>query len=104
MTATSRVAGGSAMYKAAATTTAAIRTTLRTRMVAVVHRAHAMLQHVRVNLRRREIRVAKHQLDCAQVGAALQQVRREGMTQHVRADGRAQACLARIRLEDLPEA
>ena len=41
---------------------------------------------VRVALRRAEARVAEQLLDDAQVGAALQQVRREGVPQRVRTD------------------
>ena len=39
---------------------------------------------VRVELRRREVRVAEHLLDAAQVGAALEQVRRVCVPQRVR--------------------
>ena len=40
--------------------------------------------HVAVHLRRRERAVAEQLLDRAQVGAALEQVRREGVPQAVR--------------------
>src|SRR5258705_9938681 len=73
-------------------------------MKTVVHRPHPLLQHVGVNLRRREIGVAEHHLDGAEVGAALEQVRRERMPQHVRAERRGDAGAAPVRLQDLPEA
>ena len=41
-------------------------------------------RHVRVNLRRRNIRMSQQQLHHAQVGAVVDQVRREGMSQRVR--------------------
>ena len=51
----------------------------------VVDGPQPRLQHVRVNLCRREIGMTEHQLDHAKVGAALQKVRRERVAQHVRA-------------------
>ena len=58
--------------------------TLRPRVRAVVDAAQALRVHVAVDLRRRERRVAEELLDHAQVGAALEQVRREGVAQAVR--------------------
>src|SRR5947207_14521424 len=46
---------------------------------------------VRVALRRADARVAEKLLNGAQIGAALQQVRRERMPQRVRTDPRARA-------------
>ena len=60
-------------------------------MKPVVDRAQPRLEHVRVDLRRRQVGVAEHHLNGAQVGAALEQVRRERMPQHVRAERRAEA-------------
>ena len=40
--------------------------------------------HMRVNLRRRNIGMPEHLLDDPQIRPALQQMRREGMSQHVR--------------------
>src|SRR5689334_8796090 len=54
--------------------------TLRTWMVLVVDLPEACLQHVRVNLRRRQIRVAEHRLNGAEVGASLEKVRRKRVT------------------------
>ena len=53
-------------------------------MGAVVDAAQALAVDVAVDLRRRERRVAEQLLDRAQVGAALEQVRREGVAQAVR--------------------
>ena len=63
----------------------------RARVKAIVDRAQPRLEHVRVDLRRRQIGVAEHHLDGAQVGAALEQVRRERVAQHVRAERARQA-------------
>src|SRR5258705_7602511 len=73
-------------------------------MKTVVHRPHPLLQHVGVNLRRRQIGVAEHHLDGAEIRAALEQVRRERMPQHVRAERPSEAGAAPVRLQDLPEA
>jgi len=47
--------------------------------------------HVRVALRRRQLHVPEQLLDRAQVGACLQEVRREGVPQRVRADAESRA-------------
>ena len=44
-----------------------------------------------VDLRRGDVGMAEHLLDRTQVGAAFQQVRREGVTQQVRLDGHGDA-------------
>ena len=59
---------------------------LRTGMKAVVDRPQPRLEHVRVDLRRRQVGVAEHHLDRPEIRAAVEQMRREGMPQHVRAD------------------
>jgi hypothetical protein len=46
-------------------------------MKRVVHLPEPGLQNVRVDLRRRQIRMAEHRLNRAKVGAALEQVRGE---------------------------
>src|SRR5690348_15300564 len=48
----------------------------------------ASIGYVRVELGRREIGVAEHLLDGAEVRAALEQVRRERVAQQVRVDAR----------------
>src|SRR6185436_18894578 len=47
----------------------------RPRVETVIDRAEPRLEHMRVDLRRRQIGMAQHQLDGAQIGAALEQVR-----------------------------
>src|SRR6185369_11029701 len=74
------------------------------RVETIVDRPETRLEDVRVNLRRREIGVAEHQLNRAQVGAALEQVRGERVPQHVRAERARQVAPPRVALEDLPEA
>src|SRR3954447_3397905 len=70
----------------------------------IVDDSQPCLEDVRVDLRRRYIGVAEHQLNGPQVSAALEQVRRERMAEHVRADRRRQIGAARVVLQDLPEA
>src|SRR5579859_2230296 len=57
-----------------------------TRVIALVDRAQIITVNVRVELRRREVDVAEHFLNRAEVGAALEEVGRECMTQRVRRD------------------
>ena len=52
-------------------------------MALAVHREQLGRVDVRVALRRAETRVAEQLLNRAEVGAALQQVRREGVAQRV---------------------
>ncbi len=56
-----------------------------------VHGPQPRLEHVRVDLRGRQVGMAKHHLDGTQVGSAFEQVRRERVAQHVRADRGADA-------------
>src|SRR5690349_10834911 len=72
-------------------------------MKTVVDRTQTRFEDVRVDLRRREVGVAEHQLNGAQVGAALEQMRRERMPQHVRAQRARELRLAAVALQDLPE-
>ena len=53
-------------------------------MVFGVQFLQALPRHMRINLRRRNIRVAQQQLHHAQVSAVVDQVRCEGMSQRVR--------------------
>src|SRR4030095_1908039 len=76
----------------------------RTGMKPIVHRAQSRLEHVGVNLRRRKVGVPEHQLNGAQVGAALEQVRGEGVPQDVRAEHSRQAGGPAVLLENLPGA
>ena len=52
------------------------------------HRLGAVVEHMGIDLRRRNIGVAEQILDDAQVRAVLQQMAGEGVAQHVRADAR----------------
>src|SRR5688572_354690 len=60
-------------------------------------------EHMCVDLRRREVGVAEHGLDGAEVGAALEQVRRERVTQDVRAEMTAHTGGESVLLQQLPE-
>src|SRR5437867_7137118 len=73
-------------------------------MKVLVDLPQALTIDVRVDLRRRDVGVAEHHLHGSQVGAALQQMRREGVTQHVRAELAPETDRASVLLEDLPEA
>ena len=72
-------------------------------MELIVDAAHALLEDVRVDLRRGQIGVTEHHLNGAQIGAALEQMRRERVPQHVRAQGLRQTRLPRVALQNLPE-
>src|SRR5207247_3804482 len=71
---------------------------------AIVDGSEPGRQHMRVNLRRRQIGVAEHQLNRAQVGAPLEQVGRKRMAEDVWADRARQVRPPRVPLENLPEA
>src|SRR5262245_51346889 len=70
-------------------------------MEPIVDRAHPRLEHMRVDLRGRQVSVAEHHLDGAEIGAAVEEVRRERMTHDVRAERPWQARLAPVAFEDL---
>src|SRR5262245_28475589 len=76
----------------------------RPRMEPIVHRAQARFEDVRVDLRRGQIGMAEHHLNRAQVGAALEQMRRERVPHDVWAQRAPQAGLASVALQNLPEA
>src|SRR5208283_3072705 len=59
---------------------------VRKRMQIAHHRAHPLVEHMSVNLRRRDIGVAEQFLHNAQIGAVLQQMAGEGMAQSMRMD------------------
>src|SRR5512138_1156150 len=73
-------------------------------MELVVNTAEAVPADVRVDLRRRDLAVAEHELDRAQVGAALEQVGRERMTEDVRADLGREPGAGGVLAEELPNA
>src|SRR4051812_30400983 len=64
---------------------------VRTRVGLVVDLFHPTRRQVRVDLRRAQALVAEQLLHAAQVGAVVQQVRGEAVTQRVRADARIEA-------------
>src|SRR5947207_1503192 len=53
-------------------------------MELVVNAPQALARDVGVDLRRRDVGVAEHRLERAQVGATFEQMRREGMAKDVR--------------------
>src|SRR6185369_12903978 len=73
-------------------------------MKAVVDRAHPLLQHMRVDLRRRQIGVAKHHLNGSQIGTTFEQMGGERMLECVRAECRPHVRTPAIRFQNLPEA
>ena len=58
----------------------------RVRMRLEVQLAAPPIGYVGVELGRREVGVAEHLLDAPEIGAALEQMRREGVAQEVRVD------------------
>ena len=66
-------------------------------MELMMHRFQPLLIHVRVNLRGRNIRVAEHLLDDAQVRAVPEQMRGEAMPQQMRINVRLKPRNARAR-------
>src|SRR6188474_1818087 len=68
-----------------------------------MHVLEPRTRHVRVDLGRRQVAVTEKHLHDAQIGTVVQQVRREGMPQRVRREVLADARLARVTLDDVPE-
>src|SRR5918994_850739 len=81
-----------------------VRDRLFARVETIVNRAEPGLEHVRVNLRRRQIRMAEHDLDRAEIRAALEQVRGERVPEDVWAQVAADTRFDAIVLEHLPKA
>ena len=63
----------------------------RARVMRFINLLQALLDHVRVNLSRGNIRVAQHELDRAEVRTPFQQVRGKTVTQLMRREAPAQA-------------
>src|SRR5579863_5827440 len=76
----------------------------RARVVRLVDFFQALLHHVRVNLSRRYVRVAQHQLDRAEVRATLEQMRGETVAQLVRRQAAAQAEAHSVIVQNFPDA
>src|SRR5207244_11518117 len=72
-------------------------------MEAIIDRAQARFQHVCVDLRRRQISMAEHHLNGAQIGAMFEQMRREGVAQHVGAEPPREPRLPAVAFQDFPE-
>ena len=61
----------------------ALRRPTRQRVMRLDQALQPLRQHMRVNLRRRDVRVSQQQLQAAQVRSMRQQMRGEGMPQHM---------------------
>ena len=68
-----------------------------------MHSFQSLLIDVRIDLRRRNIGVAEHFLDDAQIGAIPQEMRREAVSQKVRINVLFESGLSRMFLHDLPD-
>src|SRR5260370_13236280 len=73
-------------------------------MMRFVNLLQPFLDHVGINLRSGNVRMAEHKLDRPQIGATLQKVRRKTMPKHVRLDGPAQTRTPPVRRRNLPDA
>jgi hypothetical protein len=72
-------------------------------MKPVVHGTHALLEYVGVYLRGRQIGVPEHHLNGAKIRATLEEMGRKRVSENVRAECSAQAGLAPVPFQDLPE-
>src|SRR3989454_8998444 len=75
----------------------------RARVEVLVDLSQPLAVDVRVDLRRRDVRMAEHDLHGSQIGAPLQKMRREGVAQHMRAEPGSQTDGAAMLLENFPE-
>src|SRR5215471_20375989 len=80
-----------------------VPTTSGPRVETVVDRSEARFKDVRINLRRRQIGVAKHHLNRPEIGAAFEQVRCERVTDDMRAQRAREAGGGAVTFENLPE-
>jgi len=69
-----------------------------------VHGFEPLLIDMRVNLRRRNIRVAEHFLDNAQVGAVAKEMRRKTVSQEMGIDIFLESGVPRMLFYNLPDA
>ena len=72
-------------------------------MKLAVHGFQSLLIDVRIDLRCRNVGVAEHFLDDAQIGAVAQQVRRETVPEQMRVNVLFQAGVPRFLFHDLPD-
>src|SRR5207302_1036030 len=63
----------------------------------------AGLDHMRVNLRCRNISVPQHELDGTQIRSPLQEMRGEAVTEFMRSQASAQTQLDAVIMQDLPD-
>ena len=68
-----------------------------------MHSFQSLLIDMRIDLRRRNIGMAEHFLDDAQIGAVPQEMRREAVSQKVRINVLFESGAARMFLHDLPD-
>src|ERR1700683_751744 len=73
------------------------------RMMRLINLLQSFFDHVRVNLRGGYIGMAKHHLHRAEIGAAVEQVSRKAVPQHVRRQRFAQPGLSAVQRQILPE-
>src|SRR5260370_38555361 len=73
-------------------------------MMRFVNLLQPFLDHVGINLRSGNVRMAEHKLDRPQIGTTLQKVRRKTMPKHMRLDGSAQTCTPPVRRQNFPDA
>src|SRR5215470_10151837 len=73
------------------------------RVEAVVDGPETRFEDVRVDLRRRQIRMAKHHLNRPEVGASFEQVRRKRMADDMRAQRARKTGGRTVTFENLPE-
>src|SRR5687768_13446895 len=76
---------------------------LRPGMKLVIQLLQPSPRDVSVDLRRRDVRMAEHQLDAAEIGAVLEEMGRKRVPEHVRRDVRADAGIARVTDDLHPE-
>ena len=69
----------------------------------LINLLQTFLDHVRVNLRRRNVRVTKHHLHRTKVRASIEQMRGKAMTEHVRGQRLAEAGFPPIFPQALPK-
>ena len=68
-----------------------------------MHSFQSLLIDVRIDLRRRDIGVAEHFLDNAQICTVPEEMRREAVSQKVRINVLFESSAARMFLHDLPD-
>ena len=72
-------------------------------MKSIVHGAQPCFENVCIDLRSRQIRVSKHDLNRPKIRPPLEQMRREGVSEHVRAQLARNARPDAVVLQHFPE-